>query len=343
MTFSKINTRGAVVCVAAIFAVVVWAMPVHAADAIFPVGSRLGLVPPPGMVPSKTFEGFADMDKNAAILLGTFPAAAYEQLDKSMVPEELEKQGIQDAKREPITLGVGNGFLLSGKQTNGSQHFRKWLLIAAVSDLTALVTIQVPQDDTAYPDKVLRDALATLAVRASVPDAENLSLLPFTIGNLAGFHIDHVLPGRAVLLTDASTQSGANTAKDASATKSKTDTSTADLAKNPLNTSIFVATMPGGPDQASDYDNFARVLFEQIAGIKEVRVQDAEPLRIDGQAGYQTLAQAKDPQSDADIMVVQWLRFGTGGFLQMIGVARADQWPDTLTRLRTVRDSIDAK
>jgi hypothetical protein len=40
-------------------------------------------------------------------------------------------------------------------------------------------------------------------------------------------------------------------------------------------------------------------------------------------------------------MVVQWLRFGTGGFIRMIGIAHADGWVDTLNRLRTVRDSID--
>ena len=45
-----------------------------------------------------------------------------------------------------------------------------------------------------------------------------------------------------------------------------------------------------------------------------MRIQDAEPLRIDGQSGYQTLAKAKDAQGDTDIMVVQWLRFGTGGY-----------------------------
>ena len=39
-------------------------------------------------------------------------------------------------------------------------------------------------------------------------------------------------------------------------------------------------------------------------------------------------------------MVVQWLRFGTGGFMQMIGIAHADLWPAVLTRLRPVRDSI---
>ena len=42
-------------------------------------------------------------------------------------------------------------------------------------------------------------------------------------------------------------------------------------------------------------------------------------------------------------MVAQWLRFGGGSFLQMLGMAATDKWPDAQTRLRTVRDSIDIK
>ena len=110
-----------------------------------------------------------------------------------MVPEALKKQGIDVAKREPMTLDVGKGFLLSGKQTIGEASYRKWMLVAPAGNVTALVTVQVPEQDTKYTDKAVRAALATLAVRASVPDAERLSLLPFTVGNLAGFHIDDVL------------------------------------------------------------------------------------------------------------------------------------------------------
>jgi hypothetical protein len=40
---------------------------------------------------------------------------------------------------------------------------------------------------------------------------------------------------------------------------------------------------------------------------------------------------------------VQWLRFGTGGFIQMIGIARAETWPSVFMRLRTVRDSVDPR
>src|SRR5271163_2233686 len=100
-----------------VFAFIVCAIPARAADPSFPVGSRVGLVPPAGMLPSKAFSGFADPDKNAAILMVTFPPVAFDQLDKSMVPEELKKQGVDVDGREPITLGFGKGFIVKGVQS----------------------------------------------------------------------------------------------------------------------------------------------------------------------------------------------------------------------------------
>ena len=298
------------------------ASPAWSADPIFPTGSRLGLVPPPGMAKSRTFVGFEDTDKNAAILLTTLPSEAYEQLDKAMVPEAMKKQGIDVDKREPIEIPVGKGFLLSGKQTTDKGRVRKWLLIAMAGDMTALVNVQAPEQDATYSDEVVRAALETLAVRAHIPDAEQLSLIPFRIGDLAGFNIEDVIPGHAIMLAD-----GPADHSDQKATTVKTR--------------MFIAAQPGGPDQPGDRENFARVAFDQIVGIKDVHIQDAEPLRIANQAGYQTLAKAADIETGNDVMVVQWLRFGSGGFLRMIGIARADGWVDTLTRLRTVRDSVE--
>ena len=319
----------------AIVAVLAAAAPALAADPIFPVASRIGLVPPKGMVPAPTFEGFEDVPRQAAIILATFPSDAYGYLDKSMVPESLRKGGIDIEKREPMQVATGTGFLLIGKQKTATATFRKWMLVAPAGDLTALVTVQTLDSDDTYTDQMVRAALATLAVRASVPDAERLGLLPFTVGNLAGLRIDDVLPGRALMLVNepAGSEATSKTAPD----------SNTDAKGIPVDARFLVAALPGGPTEMKDDDEFARVLFERIGGIRDVHVQDAEPLRIGGQPGYQTIAKAKDPQSDTDIMVVQWLRFGTGGFLQMIGIARADIWTDMLTRLRAVRDSVDAK
>ena len=292
-----------------------------AADVIFPAGSRLGLVPPPGMVPSRTFQGFEEPGTKAAILLTTLPADAYEQLAKSMVPETMKKEGIEVERREAFELPAGKGFVLTGRQTIEKERYRKWLLIASADDLTALVNVQVPEQATNYSAEAVRAAFATLAVRAQIPEAEQLTLIPFRIGELAGFHVEDVLPGRAIVLVDSPSQ-------------------TADGASATAKARMFISALPGGPGEAADRDNFARVAFGQIVGIKDVRLQDAGPLRIANQPGYQTLAKAKDAGTGIDVMVVQWLRFGSGGFLRMIGIARADVWPEMFGRLRAVRDGV---
>ncbi len=295
-----------------------------AADVIFPTGSRLGLVPPAGMVPSRMFQGFEEPGTKAAIVLTTLPANAYEQLAKSMMPEAMKKEGIEVERRAPVELPAGKGFVLSGRQTIEKERYRKWLLIASADDVTALVNVQVPEQATNYSEQAVRAAFATLAVRPHIPDAELLSLIPFTMGELAGFHIEDVLPGRAIVLVDPASQ----TAEGAGAT-----------AKGRM----FISALPGGPEEAADRSNFARVAFGQIVGIKDVQLQDSGPLRIASQPGYQTLAKAKDAGTGADVIVVQWLRFGSGGFLRMIGIARADAWPEMFGRLRAVRDSVAAK
>jgi outer membrane biosynthesis protein TonB len=371
------------------------AMPSRAAEPAFPPGSRIGLVPPTGMVISDAFAGFADPEKNAAILIATLPAAAYSQLDKTLDTEELRKQGISLEKREPMRLDAGKGFLLTGRQVAGKERYRKWLLVLAAGDITALVSVQVPESDTAYPNNIVRTALATLAVRQKVPEQEQLGLLPFTVGDLAGFRVDAVLPGRALVLSaaaaetpkDASKESEEapkepkeakdpkEAAKDTSKEAPKEPKEAKDSKDAPKETSkeaskapkeakdskeaakdsfkeaaarsfdarLLIAAAPGGPAEADDRGSFARTSFAEIGGIRDVRITMSEPLRIGGQSGYQTMAEAKDTRSGADVMVVQWLRFGSGGFLQMTGIARADAWTSTLSRLRAVRDSVQPK
>jgi hypothetical protein len=293
----------------------------QAADPIFPVGSRVGLVPPAGMVVSKGFLGFEDVAKDSAMLIAAQPPAAFPEIEKSLATDELSKNGITVDNREEIKFDFGKGTLVVGKQTADKTRYRKWLLNVQTNDLTALVNVQVPEQETAYSDETIRASLATLAVRAIIPDAEKLSLLPFTLDDLAGFHIENVLPGRAVMLID--TPDGVPT--------------------NNFDIRMFVAAFDGGPTENDDHAQFARMTFGQIVGIKDVQITMSEPLRIGGGSGFQTTAQAKDMKTGDDIMVAQWLRFGTGGFMQMIGMAKADGWPTALTRLRAVRDGIQLK
>jgi hypothetical protein len=319
----KLNSVGAVLvaALAGLFLCLILAPAVQAADPIFPIGSRVGLVPPAGMVVSKGFVGFEDVAKDSAILMAAQPPAAFPEIEKSLTTDELKKNGITVDNREEMKFDFGKGTLVTGKQTADKTRYRKWLLNVQTAELTALVNVQIPEQETAYPDPVVRAALATLAVRATIPDAEKLSLLPFTLSDLAGFHVENVLPGRAVMLVDI--PDGV-----------PTDT---------FGARMFVAAFDGGPGETEDHGQFARMTFGQIVGIKDVQITMSEPLRIGGQSGFQTTAQAKDMKTGDDIMVAQWLRFGTGGFMQMIGMAKANVWTTALTRLRAVRDGIQLR
>jgi type IV secretory pathway TrbD component len=185
--------------------------------------------------------------------------------------------------------------------------------------------MQVPDAAKAlYPDAAIRAALATLVIRSTVPIEEQLGLVPFKVDELAGFRVTGVLPGRAVMLSDAPADRGGPP----------------EAATEPH---IFVAIAPGGPAQNSERDNFARELLATFPNLKEIRVVSSEPLRMGGQQGHQILANAKDAAGAATLTVVQWLRFGGGAYMQMVGIARTDAWKDAYPRFRSVRDGIEPR
>ena len=53
-------------------------------------------------------------------------------------------------------------------------------------------------------------------------------------------------------------------------------------------------------------------------------------------------ATAQDPTGQ-QVAVVQWLRFGTGGFMRVLGVAPKDDWDKLFNRFRAVRDGVASR
>lgn len=301
------------------------ALPATAAEVNYPPGSRIGLAPPPGLVPSKTFFGYEDPSNSVAMMLVALPPQAYADLDASVTAETLKRQGVTVESREALPLPSGKAFLVVGRQEVDNVKIRKWILVASSPTLTGFVTVQMPETATAlYPDAAIRASLATLAFRAAVPVDEQLGLLPFKVSELSGFRIAGVIPGRAVMLSDA--PAGAPGSPDST--------------NEPH---IFAAIAAGGPAQSADRDTFAREVFATLPNIREIRVTTSEPLRMAGQQGHQILANAKDASGTSPLTVVQWLRFGGGGYMQIVGIARADAWKDAYPRFRSVRDGIEAR
>ena len=236
--------------------VIAWVLVAPAAgatDVVYPPGSRVGLIPPTGMTTSKSFFGYEDPARNAGIILASLPVDAYGELEKTITADALKRQGVILQARESLSLSAGKAFLVVGRQEIEKTRVRKWFLVAGTPTLTALVTVQIPEPaKSVYPDTAIRAALHSLTVRTTVPIEEQLSLLPFKVNDLAGFTIAGIIPGRAVMLSDGSTDPAAPPAPGGR-----------------LEPHIFVAVAVGGPAQAGERENFARDAFLTVPNLKE--------------------------------------------------------------------------
>jgi hypothetical protein len=307
------------VLVAVVMAGVVAAGPAVAADPLFPIGSRVGLSPPGRMEPSSGIRGFEDRDAQAKMLVIDMPGEAYSKVEQELAPGTLQKQGMAEDSREPVTFAAGKGLLIVGHQQGEGNKWRKWIFLAAVSDLTALVAVQVPEEATAvYSDAAMRTALTSLVSRPSVPIDEQLKLVPIRLGDLAGLRAVRVLPPGAVFLTD-----GPN--------------DTLEAAEQPL---LAISLGAGGPESAPDRDNFARNLLSGMAEFKDMRIVSRDMLKLGAMPTHEIQAEGVDAKSNAPLKFVQWVRFGNGGFVRLLGIARSDVWRDVFPRFRAVRDGL---
>lgn len=291
------------------------------AEVVYLPGMRIGLAPPGEAKLSARFPGFEDAGRRVAITILDLPGGAYPDLEAAAFAKD--QAGLKDVKREAFPFESGMGFLINARAEVNGVTLHKWFLLATaafgarVSNLTTLVTVEVPEEArTVYTDEVVRKALQSVTFRTT-PVEEQLGMLPFKLGDLAGFRIMQVLPEGGVILTDGPTNN---------------------INAQPY---MIIGVGRGGPNEPSDRGRFARDMLS-AAPVRELQVQSAEAMRIGGSPGYEIRAAAKGLTADA-LSLVQWVRFGSGGFMRIVGVARTDQWPDLFTRFRAVRDGIETK
>lgn len=292
-----------------------------AADPVFPPGSRVGLAPPAGMVPSKSYQGFEDQAHGVGVVVNEVPAEARGELEKGFSPDELKNQGLDVEHREDLKSKDWHGLVVVTRQEIGRVPVHKWILVATGADVATVITIQIPDAaQSVYPDAVVRAALMSTAFRP-VPVAERLALLPFAMSDLAGFRVLQTSTEGAALLTDGPK----------------------DVLTGMDQPFLLTGIVLGQTPQPASYDAFTRQAVAKMPGFKDTRVVSAQPLTIGAQPSYEVVAEATSAPAGVDVTLVQWLRFGSTGYLRIIGIAPRNAWAAVFPRMRTVRDGIGPK
>ena len=293
--------------------------PAFAAEPVFPKGMRIGLEPPGDLKLSTRFPGFEDPDRKVSISILQLQAMAYEEIERSIFAKN--QAAFTNVKRESFPFQNGVGFLVTGDEDVNGTKIHRWYLASTglgpeFGDLAMLIKVEVPDTASAiYSDTVIRKALASVTFRTP-PVEEALGLLPFKLKDLAGFRVMRVQPGNGAILIDGPGQ---------------------DMIKSPY---IIISIGRNAPDNPDDRARFARELLA-AAPLRDVTLTMAEPIRIDGRPGFEARATATG-YDGKKLALVQWLRFGGGGFLRVIGAVHQDDWDQLFPRFREVRDGINA-
>jgi hypothetical protein len=224
--------------------------------------------------------------------------------------------------REPIPIKNGKGVFIAGPREASGQKRYEAVALVNTGGVATFISVQMLESSREkVTDAMLRDAFKTITVRKEIPDSEKLAILPYKFSNLAGFRVMRTAGDGSAILTDGP--------KD-----------TIKSVEQPL---MLVGVKVGAVPKKEERDKFARDVFSGAPGLKDVKITRAEPLRIGQSDAYEIMADAKEAETGADITVVQWVRFGENGHLQMLGIVRKERWAEIYPKLRTIRDNIDPR
>ncbi len=300
---------------------VTWLLAVPAAAAaaqpVFPTGSPIGLEPAGDLKLTNRFPGFEDPDRKTVVSLIDLPAARYEEVLNSAFAGS--PPGLRNVTRESFPYQNGIGYLLTADATEEGAEWRRFYLIAipfgapADTQFVAFVKVSVAQASRdVYSDEAVRRMLASVTFR-DVPIQEQLGQLPYQLSELSGFRVARAAGG-AVFLIDG--------------------------AGDDMNRQSYmvVSVGSGATANAEERARAARNLLA-AAPLRDITIQNAEQMRLSNSAAYEIRAEAQNAVGAA-VSLVQWVRFGSGGFMQIVGVGPRADWEALFPRFRAVRDGI---
>jgi hypothetical protein len=293
--------------------------PAQAADPVFPPGARVGLVPLVGLVRAKTFIGFETEDQNVKVIVADLPPDAYTEVVNAF---KGNPGGVGGVKSESLETRAGLGYYTVENAKAGTTNVRRYSMILPGMGFSGYIAVQVPENAwKIYSDDAVRQMFATAVVRKEVPADEQLGLLPFKVNDLAEFkNVRTLQPGAAVIVADGDETTG--------------------FEPTPFMIIGMIGQTAATPD---DRGRFAQQIVSSIPGVRDGRITMSEPVRIDGQPGYETRIDAISGKDNTPVTIVQWLRFGPQSSLRIIGSAPRDQWAKAFPRFRAVRDGIQPR
>lgn len=282
-------------------------------------GGSIGIAPLPGMTPATRFLGWENVEDGTFIAFFDMPSTEWDAVSQRYALENLEAQGFISPTREDFAVdGAEDAFIVRGEQrVQQTLNVDKWVVAARGPEQTAVVIAQRVPLRPAYTKQAVEAALATLALRAPPSLEDQISALPFVIGDRAGFRPVRVTGGNSILLTDG-------------------EDNVVSRADQPV---VIVAASRDVRPPPEAREDFARRALLGLAGLSDVQIQRSDSYRQDNSDWHEALAVAND-RDGIPVFVQQTIRFTDEGFIRVLAVAKQEERAAWEARFRALADSL---
>jgi hypothetical protein len=272
-------------------------------------GTKVTIEPPEGFALSKQFPGFMREDVNASIVVTEMPAPVME-IKKAMNKEDLATKGMVLLESKAIKHAGKDALFVKVSQQASGIDFLKWMLITGEERATTLVVGTFRSDTEDELSAPMRTAVLSTSFGAAPKDA--FEGLQFRIEPSAKLKVAARVANMLML--------------------NESGTTTPVAAEAPL----YVIGSSVNETTIGDLPKFAQARAAKTAKVKDVRNFKGQPIKLDGLAAYEIVADATDSKTGKALRLYQVIApEGSNYFIAqgLVGAQRAGEFVPEFQRI----------
>lgn len=310
MTFAGTLRRGCTAALVLSFALVAGAgaQPQNVA------GARVALEPPAGFTPSPRFPGFEHEASGSSILIAELPREAFDELRAGFTAENLGARGVTLRETEAARIGGSEGVLLAVSQNAHGTAFDRWIGLFATDSASVIVTATYPSAAAAELAASMRQAVLSARMREGAVD---------------------VFEGLAFRLTESPRLKIAERVANMLML-----TETGDLSQTQLGAPYLMVAGSLSPGPMDDVEAFSRGRIGQTDGIVDVANLAGTAVTIDGIAGYELVADAREEDTSRPVRIYQVVLPEGSDYVIVQGIVATNRAAEWIPEFRAVAQSL---
>jgi hypothetical protein len=297
------------------FALLLLVIPQHSyAQAVRVTGTSVELEPPPGFVAASRYPGFERADVQCSIMVTEIPGP-FADLARGMTAPNLATRGMTLLSTTKPIVDGRQVLLLKVSQQAAGAAMLKWMVVAGDAKSSVMIVGTFPAAHDVDVGNAVKASLLSARWNAAAAAPDPFEGLPFRVTSTPVLKVAGRMSNLLLL-----SESGQITQKDP-------------------NAALFAIGSSVAPVDLGDLKAFSHQRARQTKQITAIQVAQEGATTIDGIAGYEILAEAKDVASGRGVSLYQVILPVNDGYVLMQGLVAPSRAAMMMPEFRKVAET----